>query len=71
MEAEIRNRGGIAIIWQEDSGCQVKGAARFRPNVISFKITAGRKLWYVVGANMPPNNQQSVNRVEQALSCGP
>ena len=71
MEANIRNRGGIAIIWKEDAGFQAKGAERFRPNVISFKITAGRKLWYVVGANMPPNNQQSVNQVEQALSCGP
>ena len=43
----------------------------FGSNVVSFKITAGRKLWYVVGAYVPPNNQPTVYRVEQALAHGP
>ena len=50
MEADIRNRGRIPIVWQEEEGCQVEGATSFIPNVVSTAITVRQKLWYVVGA---------------------
>ena len=30
-------------------------------------VTAGWKIWFVVGAYVPPNNQLTVNRIDQAL----
>ena len=30
----------------------------------------GRKLWYVVGAYVPPNEQLAVHWIAQALTCG-
>ena len=35
-EAENRHRGGIIIIWREESGWHVEGAASFGPNVVKF-----------------------------------
>ena len=58
-EAESRRRGGIVIVWRRMGGCQVEGATNFGPNVVSFKITTGRKRWYVVEQTCPPmNNRQ-------------
>ena len=39
--------------------------------MVSFKITAGEKRWYIVGVYMPPNDQPMVNWVEKYLEHGP
>ena len=52
-------------------GWKVEGATSFRPNVVSFTITAGQKLRYVVGVYVPPNDQPALHRVVQALARGP
>ena len=56
-EAEIRHRGGIAIVWREEEGWKVEVVTNFGPNMVSFTITSGRRRWYVVGAYAPPNDQ--------------
>ena len=43
----------------------------FGPNVPSFIITPGQKLWYGVGAYVPPNDLPTVNWTMQALEFGP
>ena len=43
----------------------------FGPNVVIFIITSGRKLWYVIGAYVPPNDLLTVQCIKQALACGP
>ena len=43
---------------------------RFGPNVVSLKVTSGKKCWYVVGAYMPPNNLPVVIRITHVLACG-
>ena len=48
-EAEIRYRGGSTIIWRKEARWQVEGVTSFGPNVVSLKITVGRKRYNVVG----------------------
>ena len=67
MEVESHHRGGVPIIWQEEVGCRVEVATNYGLNVLSFKIMVGWKRWYVFRAYVPPNNQPTVHRVEQAL----
>ena len=62
-DTESRHHGGIAIIWREEAGWQVEGSTSFRPNMLSFTITSGRRRWYVVGAYLTPNNQLEVHWV--------
>ena len=71
-EGEIRHRGGISIVWREEAGWQVEGATIFGSNVVSFTITEGQKIWYVVGSYVPTNNQPVVHWEEgvEALIFG-
>ena len=39
--------------------------------MVIFTITAVCKLWYIVWAYIPPNDQLTVHWVEQALARGP
>ena len=64
-------RGGVAIVWREAKGWGVEGVRSFGPNVVSFIITLGRKLWYVVGAYVLPNDLPTVNWITQVLACKP
>ena len=57
------HRGGVSIVYREDTGWQVEGATRYGMNVVSFKITVGRKHWYISRSYLPPNDQQTVHRV--------
>ena len=71
MDADIRNRGNIAIILREEVGWKIEDLENFRLNVVSFTIIVGRKRWYVVGVYVSPNNQPTVYQVEQALAGDP
>ena len=59
--------GGVALVWREATGWQVDNTARFGPNVVSFLLTSGARLWYVGGLYAPPNDVAGVHRLEQAL----
>ena len=41
--------------------------ASFGPNVVSFLIKFGSRIWYVVGSYVPPNDVPAVHCVDQAL----
>ena len=43
----------------------------FGPNVVSFTVILGWKRWYIVREYVPPNDLPTVQRITQALSCGP
>ena len=43
----------------------------FVPNMVSFIITSGQKFWYGVGSYVLPNELPMINRIRQALECGP
>ena len=66
-EAEICNRGGIEVAWRAKTGWQIEGFANYGPNMVSFWLTMGRRRGYVVKAYVPPNDDTTITRVEQAL----
>ena len=61
IEAGRRHWGGIYIVMREDEGWKVEGAHIFGPNVVFFTVVSGNKLWYVVGAYVPPKNVLAVH----------
>ena len=69
-EAEIRHRGGIAIVWREEEVWEVEGARIFGPNVVSFTFVSGQKRWYVIRACVPPNYLPVVHQISHSLICG-
>ena len=66
-DAESKHQGDIAVAWRWEKGWQLKGMTNYG----SFMLTTVWKLWYVVGAYIPPNDQPAVHRVEQALARCP
>ena len=63
-EAESRHMDGVAIARRQEKGWHLEGVRKYSPNMVSFTITAGRKLWYVVSEYVPTKNQTTVLRVE-------
>ena len=49
----------------------MEGIINFGPNVENFLLTSGSRIWYVVGAYVPPNDAPAVHRIEQALEAAP
>ena len=41
-EAEIRNWGGLVVVWRAAKGWKVEGTAIFGPNVVSFYLRQGQ-----------------------------
>ena len=71
MDKESRHGGTINIVCREESVWQIIGAKIFGANVVIFKIMAGQKRWYVIGAYLSPNDHTTVHHVEQAISKFP
>ena len=63
--------GEILTVWRVDTGWQVDGIFNFGPNMASFLLMSGSRIWYIVGAYMPPNNTPAVHCAEQALEASP
>ena len=48
-------------------GWQVEGIFNLGPNVARFLLPSGSRIWYVVGAYVPPHDVPDIHRIEQAL----
>ena len=62
-----QHRAGVTVVCRATMGWQVEDTASFVPNVVSFLCTSGARLWYIVGAYMPPNDVPAVHCAEQTL----
>ena len=71
LEAEGRHWGVIPVVWREEAGYQVEGIVNFVPKMVSFLLTSGLQIWYVVGAYVPPNDSQDFHCVEHVLAMAP
>ena len=49
----------------------MEGTVNFGPNVVILLAILGARIWYIVGAYVPPTNVPEVHRVEQALAVAP
>ena len=63
-EAESRHWGGVAVVWREEAGWQVKGIINFGPNLASFLLTLGSRRFYLVGAYDPPNDAPDIHHTK-------
>ena len=63
--------GGVAVVGRAAKGWQVDSTARFGPNVVSFLLTLGARLWYVVGAYVNPNDAPDIHSVDKDLRASP
>ena len=45
MEAEIRHREGVAVVWRAAKGRHVEGTASFGTNTVSFLLTYRERQW--------------------------
>ena len=59
------------MVWREATGWQVEGIVNFGPNMVSFLLTSGARLWYVLWECVPQNNEPDMHCVEQALVVAP
>jgi exonuclease III len=57
--AKSRFQGGIALCTRKSSRFHVEGTRTWGPNVISTTLVSGRKKWKVVGAYIPPGEQDT------------
>ena len=58
----------VSIVWREEKVWKIEGARIFGPNVLSFTVTSGQKLWYIIGAYVLSNNLPVVHQITHALT---
>ena len=58
----------VSIVWREEKVWKIEGARSFGPNVLSFTVTSGQKLWYIIGAYVLSNNLPVVHQITHALT---
>ena len=59
------------MLWREEAVCQVKVMLNFGPNVVSFLLTSGARIWYVVGSYMLMKDVPAVHQLGQDLAAKP
>ena len=53
--------GGIAVVWQEESGWKVERMENYSPSVASFLLTSVARRWYIVGEYVRTSNVTMLN----------
>ena len=54
-KASSAHCGGVALCWRDSDIYQVEGTHIHGPNVISFELVTGHRRWLVIGAYIPPS----------------
>lgn len=49
------NLGGVALCWRDSAFYEVEGISKHGPNVISCELVSGGRRWLVIGAYIPPS----------------
>ena len=59
------------MVWREEAVWQVEGVEKFGPNVVSFLLALGARMWYVIRSYVPPKKLTTVYQVEQVFAAKP
>ena len=70
-DAPSRHRGRIALFYREGADFAVEEVRPYGPNVISFEVVTGRRLWYIIGCYLAPDDARTIERVITALGDQP
>jgi exonuclease III len=67
-KAASPHQGGVALIWRESEGqgFLVEAAHIVSPNVPTFQLITGDKLFFVIGAYIPPADTTGVDDLRAA-----
>ena len=55
--AKSKHQGGVALCYRRSKNFHIEGTRIFGPNVIAATLISGRKKWRLVGAYIPPSEE--------------
>lgn len=58
-KAKSQHQGGVALFCQTSKEWHLEGTQTFGPNVIKTILVSGRKRWTIVGAYIPPSEEDN------------
>ena len=59
------------MFYREGVGFAVEEVRQYGPNMLSVKVVSGRRLWFIVGCYIAPDDAQTIERVVKALKDQP
>ena len=59
-DALSRHRGGIALFYRSKPHFVVEAVEKFGPNVLGFQVATGERRWYIVGAYIAPEDEETM-----------
>ena len=66
-DAPIQYRGGVALFYRPSSLFAVEAVREYRPNVLSFKVAAVARRWYIIECYLAPGDARKIERVVTAM----
>ena len=70
-DAPSRHNGGVALLYIPSPFFVVEAVQEYGPNVMSFKVAAGARRWYIIGCYLAPDDTETIERVVTALGDRP
>ena len=69
-EAKSKHQGGVALFYMESYYFTIEGTKTFGPNVIRAILKSGEKRWRIIGAYIPPSEEDgsTLNFIEAAAA---
>ena len=69
-EAKSKYQGGVALFYTESPYFTIEGTKTFGPNVIRAIVKSGEKQWRIIGAYIPPSEEDgsTLNFIEAAAA---
>ena len=56
MNAPSRHCSGVAVFYQASLGFEIEAIQKFVPNVVSFHLAVGERLWYIIRCYLAPDD---------------
>ena len=70
-DAPSQRRGGVALFYRSKPHFVVEAVERFGPNVLGLQVVTGERRWYIVGAYIAPEDDETMERVVAAIGKKP
>ena len=64
------SKGGVGLAYRRSKGWDLESIKPFGPNVVRATLVAGHKRWYVIGAYIPPSEEdgQTLDFISEAAA---
>jgi exonuclease III len=68
-EARSTHQGGVALFYRKSANFHIEGTRSFGPNVIRATLVSGRKRWRLVGAYIPPGEEDGARATIECIQA--